>query len=147
MEALLELRRVCGKLGVQSLDDARAILNGRLGEIHALLDSYDVKKKRLDERLKLNPDDYELKEELREVSISKTKAQRASGLSIVAHELKILENIANTLHLMPSLLDYAINIGLKETSIQWLKHLDENGSLFSDVQLHSLSCQDSTFDI
>jgi hypothetical protein len=147
MEALLELRSVCDKLGAQSLDDAHAILNGRLGEIHSLLDSYDVKKKRLDERLKLNPDDYELKEELREISISKTKAQRTSGLSTVAHELKIMENIANTLHLMPSLLDYAINIGLKETSIQWLKHLSENGSLLSDVQLHSLFSPDSAFDI
>jgi hypothetical protein len=52
--------------------------------------------------------------------------------------LKILENVSTVLDLIPSILDYAVNVGLKETSDQWMRHLGEDGSLSSDVHLESV---------
>jgi hypothetical protein len=52
--------------------------------------------------------------------------------------LKILENVSTVLDLIPSILDYAVNVGLKETSEQWIRHLGEDGSLSSDVHLESV---------
>ena len=40
--------------------------------------------------------------------------------------------------LIPSIIDYAVNIGLKETSDQWVRHLSEKGSLETDVFLESV---------
>jgi hypothetical protein len=40
--------------------------------------------------------------------------------------------------LIPSIIDYALNVGLKETSDQWMRHLNEKGSLESDVYLESV---------
>jgi hypothetical protein len=52
--------------------------------------------------------------------------------------LKILENVSTVLDLIPSILDYAVNVGLKETSDQWMRYLGEDGSLSSDVRLESV---------
>jgi len=42
------------------------------------------------------------------------------------------------LDLIPSIIDYAVNVGLKETSDQWIRRLGEDGSLSSDVRLESV---------
>ena len=52
-------------------------------------------------------------------------------------DVKILENIRITIILIPSIIDYAINIGLKETSDQWMKFLLDDGFLDSKVYLNS----------
>ncbi|MDH5771432.1 MAG: hypothetical protein OEZ25_09125, partial [Candidatus Bathyarchaeota archaeon] len=72
------------------------------------------------------------------VSISQTEFRKGSNLSVVSHELKILENVSTVLDLIPSIIDYAVNVGLKETSDQWIRHLGEDGSLSSDVRLESV---------
>jgi hypothetical protein len=61
--------------------------------------------------------------------------KRSSNLSVVYRKLKILENVPVVLSLIPSIIDYAVNVGLKETSDQWVRYLSENGSLSSDVQV------------
>ena len=41
------------------------------------------------------------------------------------------------MQIIPSIIDYVINIGLKETSDQWIEHLKNNGSLESNIFLKS----------
>ena len=70
--------------------------------------------------------------------MSRTEMVKSSDLSVVSHELKILENVSTVLDLIPSIIDYAVNVGLREMSNQWIRHLNENGSLASDVHLESV---------
>jgi hypothetical protein len=98
------------------------------------------------EKLRKNPHDEELKEEIKKVSISQSKIIRSSNLSVVSHELKILENVSTVLDLIPSIIDYAVNVGLKETSDQWMRHLSEKGSLESDVCLESVLSRNEKLD-
>ena len=72
------------------------------------------------------------------LSMSRTELVKSSNLSVISHELKILENVSTVLDLIPSIIDYAVNVGLKETSDQWIQHLGEDGSLSSDVHLESV---------
>lgn len=53
-------------------------------------------------------------------------------------DLRIIKNVSTSLDLVPSIVDYAINIGLAETVKQWNTHLSENGDLRSDIRLDSL---------
>ncbi|MFX0132856.1 MAG: hypothetical protein ACFFDN_04350, partial [Candidatus Hodarchaeota archaeon] len=64
--------------------------------------------------------------------------KKTSKLSILNSGLKKLENLPNVTNLMPSIIDYAINIGLKETSKQWIDFLVNDGSLSSKVLMNSL---------
>jgi len=87
------------------------------------------------EKTRDHPNDEKLKEEIKRISLSQTAVKRVSNLSVICHELKILENIPVVLNLIPSVIDYAVNVGLRETSDQWIRYLSENGSLSSDVHL------------
>lgn len=138
MEAVLELKRICNDLGVQNLSKAKDLLESRVSEIRERLSKLEVSKKRIVEKSRKHPNNEELKEEVKSLSIRQTEFKKSSNLSVVSHELKILENVSPVLDLMPSIIDYAVNIGLKETSNEWIRYLSENGSLSSDVNLESV---------
>jgi hypothetical protein len=137
-EALLELKRICSDLDARNHSTAKKMLEFRINEVRKRLGSLEVSKKRIIEKLKDHPDDSELKAEIRRISITQTNFRMSSNLSVVVHELKILENVSTVLDLVPSIIDYAVNVGLKETSDQWIRHLSENGSLSSDVHMESV---------
>jgi hypothetical protein len=136
-EALLELKRICGYLGAKTPTEAKDLLVARISEIRCRIEKLETQKNEVVERLRKKPGDEELKREIKQISIEKAKAVKSSNLSVICRELKILENAMGSLNLVASVIDYATNIGLKETSIQWIRHLTENGDLCSDVEIDS----------
>jgi hypothetical protein len=136
--ALLELRLVCDELGVRTLSEAKDMLLSQISKMHQRLDEIEASKNSLVEELRKSPNDQELEERLRSLSMSHTEMCRSSDLSVIHRRLKILENVLIVSSLIPSIIDYAVNIGLKETSDQWMRHLSEKGSLETDVFLESV---------
>jgi hypothetical protein len=53
----------------------------------------------------------------------------------MVRDLKLLENIEAVMSLHSCMVDYAVNIGSKATSEQWIAFLQENGSFSSNVVL------------
>ena len=148
MEALLELKRMCTDLGVRDLSGAMDVLKFYIAEAQRCLDKLEASKKRIMEKLRDHPNDEKLKEKIKRISLSQTEVKRSSNLSVINHELKILENVPVVLDLIPSIIDYAVNVGLRETSDQWVRYLNENGSLSSDVHLESvLSRNEPNYEI
>ena len=141
MEALLELQRICDDSGARNISEAKDLLVSQISKIRIRLNEIETLRKTLIEELKKSPNDQELKERLRSVSIGHTEACRSSRLSVINYDLKIVENALNVSNLIPSVIDYAVNVGLKETSEQWVRHLSERGSLKSDVCLESVLCR------
>ena len=90
------------------------------------------------EKLRDQSEDEGWKEDFKELSLSQTEVKRVSNLSVVYRELKILENVPIVLDLFPSIIDYAVNFGLKETSDQCTRYLKANGWLSSDVNIESV---------
>jgi hypothetical protein len=125
-------------LGVRTLSEAKDLLLSQISKMHQRLDEIEESKNSLVEELMKSPNDQELKERLRSLSISRTEMCRSSHLSVIHRRLKILENVLIVSSLIPSIIDYAVNIGLKETSDQWMQHLNEKGSLKTDVRLESV---------
>ncbi|EMR73719.1 hypothetical protein MCGE09_00490 [Thaumarchaeota archaeon SCGC AB-539-E09] len=64
--------------------------------------------------------------------------KREKNLYELSHDLKILKNVPKVINLIPSIIDYAINIGLKNTNDQWHNFLINNGSLTSEVLMKSI---------
>jgi len=148
LEAVLEMKRICKDLGAGDVSAAKDLLESRIGEIRERLDELEASKKGIVEKLREHPNDEGLKEEIKRVSISETKFRKSSNLSVVSYELKILENVSTVLDLIPSIIDYAVNVGLKETSDQWMRYLGEDGSLSSDIRLESvLSRNEPNYEI
>jgi len=50
-------------------------------------------------------------------------------------KIKVTENVKNTINLMPCIIDYAINFGIKNTELQWHKNLLKNNSLYLPIKL------------
>jgi len=137
IEAVLELKRICKDLGARDDSEAKDLLESRISGIHARLDELEMLKSKVVESLKEHPNDGKLRQQMESILARRAEVMKSSNLSVVCHELKILENTSEVMDLMPSVIDYAVNVGLKETSIQWIRHLDENGDLCSDVKLES----------
>jgi len=138
LEASLKLKEMCADLGVNDLSGAVDVLKSRITGAQTRLDNLEFSKSSVIEKLQENPDDEELEEEVKRISLSQTEVKKSSNLSVVYRKLKILENVLVVLDLIPSIIDYAVNVGLKETSDQWVQYLNENGHLSSDVNLEPI---------
>jgi hypothetical protein len=46
---------------------------------------------------------------------------------------------------MSTVIDYAVNVGLKETSTQWVRYLNEIGDFASAVRLETVLSRDDAF--
>jgi hypothetical protein len=138
LEASLKLKQMCADLGVDDLSGAMEVLKSQIDDAQRCIDNLEVSKSLFLDKLRDQPDDKKLHEELRKLSLSQTEVKRVSQLAVIYRKLKILENVPVVLDLFPSIIDYAVNVGLKETSNHWGQHLYENGDLFSDVQVESV---------
>jgi len=136
MEALFEFKRISGSFEVCDQAGALARLNSRIAEVRRDLDELEAQKEKIAEKLRQGSgNETMLKEKVRAISIAQGKIRRSSNLSVLIHDLKILENVAVVFNLIPSVIDYAVNVGLKEMSDQWIEYLKRNGDLSSNVHL------------
>lgn len=138
LQSLLKLQSICNDLKTCDLFSAQECLKSRISRTQNCLDILESFKKKLVEELSKTPEGNVIRDKIKKASITQTKIKRSSGLSVDSYNMKILENFKASLSLFPSIIDYAINVGLKETSDQWRQHLIENGDLTSDVDLKSL---------
>jgi hypothetical protein len=138
LEASLKLKKMCSDLGVGDLSGAVDVLNSRIAEVQMCLDNLEASKNVFIEKLRDQPDDEKLNESFKNISLDQTEVKRVSNLSVIYQKLKIMKNVPVVLDLIPSIIDYAVNVGLKETSDQWVHYLNEKGCLFSDVQIESI---------
>jgi hypothetical protein len=142
LEALLQSRRICSDVGASDRPSAIDLLRRRISEIGARLDELEGARARAIERLRANPEDAALREGVKAISLEETRFKRDSNLSLMRRELAVLEVVPDVLDLYASVIDYAVCIGLERTSDQWMRHLNDDGSLSSDVQLDTVLSSD-----
>lgn len=138
VEAKIELRQLCKEFSAPDVSTASDFLKSRISGIRGRLDKLEASKKSLAEKLGDRPNDEKLIEKMRKISIRQTEINRSSNLSVLARKLQVLENASVVLDLMPSIIDYAVNVGLRKTSDQWIEHLGKNTNLSADVPLESV---------
>lgn len=133
LEALLMLRKITGTFDFSRLP----------ATITKLRKEISTAKKAL-VKLKLRRSSLNIKGLSSEVNTSERDqlpfsqnkvAMTAERLSLLSRDLKLLENVEAIRKMHPSILDYAVNIGLKSTSDQWITFLRQEGD-FSQVSLY-----------
>src|SRR5665811_1196466 len=64
----------------------------------------------------------------------------------IARDHSIVTHTKNTVGMMPSIIDHAINIGMRSTAAQWLNALEGHIHFDEDVPLKTSTSMDALFD-
>jgi len=138
LEAIIEYKRITGHYDINKFEEEIDHMKHRIDKIYKNITILEEKKKEIILELKKDHIDKKIfRNNLKSIIDRIGHIKKTTELSILNRDLKILENFKNVSNLMPSIIDYAINIGLNETSKQWIDFLVNNGSFSSEVLLNS----------
>jgi hypothetical protein len=147
MEALLEYNRISGDYEIHKWKEEIKSLNSRIEDVNEMVKNLELKKNYFRERKnKKDISENTFIEEMRKISEEITKIRKESDVSVLQSMIKELSNIPFVMSNIPSIIDYTVNIGLKDISDQWIGHLINKGSLSSDVNLKSYLYNIINFD-
>ena len=112
-----------------------AKLRDEISGVEEEVEELELKKESIIKNVGMKKEDKN--EKIKAISIKQTKIRKESDFPVLVKNLRIMENVDSVMRLHPCIVDYAVNIGLKSTSEQWLAFLMDNGRLTSDVSLQS----------
>ena len=132
LEALMMFRRLSSSFDFSQLPAAKAALEDKIANIQEQIDRLENRKKEYSKNMHVKKDTIE---RMKVLSSEQNKIRKEANFSLLVRDLKLLENIDAVMSLHSCIVDYAVNVGLKTTSEQWIAFLEENGSFSSDVVL------------
>ena len=146
LEALMLFKKLSGTFDFSQYAQVAADLRAKAADVQHTIDELEEKKKQF--CVGSGTRSEEQIENLKALSMKQNEVRRAANFSMLARNLGLLENVAAVMDLYPCIVDYAVNVGLKETSEQWIAFLRRNGSLSSNVSLQTrfddvLACAES----
>jgi len=135
LEAMMTYKKISETFDFSKFDETKKALEKKI----------EISKERIDE-IKLQKQEvakraisYEKKvKKERALSFMENYIIKGSGFASLIRDSKLLENVMVIQTLHPSILDYAVNIGLERTNEQWTAFLKENGDLECDLHLRSV---------
>lgn len=132
VDALLTFRKVTEALNVRQPGTAEAILRERLAQAQRLVDELETRKKPISSSL---ANAGERASEVRALAQQQDKIRRENETAMLSRYVGLLENSERIAALHPCLIDYAVNLGLRNVSEQWERALKSEGGLTSDIIL------------
>lgn len=135
LDALLTFRDFSGTFDFSQYVRVEAELREKVAEVQSRIDELEVQKKQL--CASSGGRKEEQIQDLKVLSARQNDVRREADFSVLMRNLGLLENVAAVMDLYPCVVDYAVNVGLKETSEQWIAFLRGNGSLSSNVSLRT----------
>lgn len=135
IEALMLFRKLSGAFDFSRFSVVEADLRDRIASVQKKIDEIESQKKDLAEGVGREED--EIIERLKSLSAAQDRIRRDADFAMLVRNSKLLENTAAVMHLYPCIVDYAVNVGLKATSDQWVAFLESDGSLTSDMNLRT----------
>jgi hypothetical protein len=134
LEALLTVRHISGTQDVRQSDQAEAVLREKLTRIQGEIEELESYKNKIaDSEL----DHNQRVEKIRALSEQQNTLRRGTNLALISRQLGLIENTKRAMNLYPCMIDYAINIGLRNTFEQWEAFLKTTGDLGSDINLRT----------
>lgn len=139
LEALFEFERICGNYKINEWKNEINLLKSKIQSINYELSILEIKKNSIiKNRENGHVDAIKFKEAIKIVSDEINNRRKNSNLNVLQYNLRELNNIPFVFTCIPSIISYAINIGLKETSDQWVNYLINDGSLSSNISMKSI---------
>ncbi len=149
LEALMLFRKLSGTFDFSQYTQVEAGLREKAAEVQHVLDELEEKKKQF--CVGSGARSREQIENLKALSMKQSAVRREVNFSMLTRNLGLLENVVAVMDLYPCIVDYAVNVGLNETSEQWIAFLRRNGSLSSNINLSTrfddvVACAKSLID-
>jgi hypothetical protein len=141
LEASMTFRSLSGAFDFSHYQDVKRGLEDKIARVKKDVEELELYKKNLASSVESKSE--EMIQKIKTASIKQNEIRRDAKFSLLERNLKLLENVLAVANLHPCIIDYAVNIGLRETSNQWLQYLSENGSLSSDVHLRAIMNQNA----
>jgi hypothetical protein len=132
LEALITLRTLSGTFDLSRCPTLKTTIRTRIDGVQEQIAELEAEKSGL-RASELVAE--EKAQKIRALGAQQEKIREQNDLSSLARNLGLLENVESVMRLCPSVIDYAINVGLKATSDQWITHLNEDGGLLQNVAL------------
>jgi hypothetical protein len=136
LEALLIFRKLSSSFDLSQLPALKTALEVKITIVQEHIDRLKHRKKEFAKSMDVKKEDAI--EKMKLLSSEQNKIRKEANFSSVMHNLKLLQNIEAVMSLRPCIVDYALNVGLKTTSEQWMAFLQENGSFSSNVSLKTV---------
>jgi hypothetical protein len=132
LEAIMMYRRISETFDFSKFHEVKKALEKKIAISKERIDEIKLQKQEV-ARSAISCEEKVGKE--RALSFIENQIMKGSGFASLIRDSRLLENVMAVQTLHPSILDYAINIGLEKTNEQWTTFLKENGNLESDVYL------------
>lgn len=133
-EAILTSRKLCGSFDFSEYSSCLVRLRERTVKIKNEIERLESQKKLL---MKQPNKPKETIEDIKSLSVEQSRIRRETNFSMLVRNVVLLENVERVKHLHPSIIDYAVNIGLEKVNGQWIEFLSKEGKLTSDVCLQT----------
>jgi len=133
LEALLTFGNLSGTFDFSHYQDVKRGLEDKIAQVKKSVEELELYKKDLANSVESKSE--EIIQKVKAASIKQNEIRREAKFSLLARNLKLLENAVAVTDLHPCIVDYAVNIGLKETSNQWVAFLNTNGNLSENLTL------------
>ena len=130
LEALLTLKKLAGGFGPSQRKATDAALRKELGTIQQRIEELEIRKKEITSSTgelaqKVN--------EIKDLAKQQNMVRRESNSAMLARHLGLLENSERVMTFHPCIIDYAVNLGLRNVSEQWEASLRTVGDLELDI--------------
>jgi len=135
LDALMVYRKLSGTFDFSQYERIKDILQRKIKEAQREIEEIEEQKKQLFAASKRSRE--EQIQNLKSLSIRQNEVRRDANFSVLVRNLRLLENVDAVMGLHPCIVDYVVNVGLKETSEQWIAFLQSNGNLCSNIGLRS----------
>ena len=133
LNALVHFKRLSGTYHFEQYETIKAKFEKELGEVDRKIQEIERQKVKIMGDAKIEKE--ERIQSLKDLAVKQCELRRMANYSVLMRNFKLLKNVDGVLRLHPCVVDYAVNVGLKQTSEQWIAFLKENGDLSSNISL------------
>jgi hypothetical protein len=133
LNAILSFKRLSGTSNFNQYPKIEAEFKDKIAKVEKHLQDLELEKQKVINDFKISKD--ERIKSLKDLANTQNELRKAADYPVLIRNYKLLKNITTVLNLHPCIVDYAVNVGLKQTSEQWVLYLERNNDLLSDVNL------------
>ncbi len=133
IQAMIVFNQLSGSFDFSKYPDVENSLRAKIASVQIEVVELEVQKNRLLENPRLQKE--EQIRNLKTLSAKQNEVRKEACFSVLVKDLNLLENVVAVMNLHPCIVDYAVNVGLKETSKQWTDYLQNDGSLSVNIRL------------
>lgn len=135
LSSCLVFKQLSGTFDFSHCYEVRAKLKEEIADVHKEIEELELEKNRL--RGSAIGSREELITRMRTLSTKQNQIRRQHKYSLLSRNLELLYNVSSAMRTYPSIIDYAVNVGLSETSEQWKRYLENDGDFTQDVHLET----------